>query len=230
MVRIKRLLFSLVCLAGVAWGQGYYSIERELLKAQAPIPAAIKKSLNADGTRLINSPDGKKAPLCELWLSKVVSAYPKAVGSADASYGELETGTLLGVIYFPKKARDARGQELPPGYYTMRYVQMPQDNAHETVTSYPDFVALSPVAADTKSHETLALEPLMELSRRASRTRHPAVIGLVPTDAGYSEFPGLVPGQAILQVKIKVRKGNQAPEDLKLAIALIPPSPQDTGS
>lgn len=232
-MRIKFLPLIGVCLASLAWGQGYYAIEPAPLKSSVPFPAALRNSLDPQGTRLIASPDDEKTTLCELWFSKTVSAYSKAAGPVDASYGNLQKGTLLGVVYFPAPSTDARGQKLRPGYYTMRYVQMPQNKAHETVIAYPDFVALSPAASDVKSHETLPLNILLPLSRRASRTRHPAVMSLVPVNPGYSEFPGILPdetGQAVLQVKIKVRIGNKAPEELKLGIVLVPTPKQDMAS
>ncbi|MCU1301410.1 MAG: hypothetical protein JWQ87_1694 [Candidatus Sulfotelmatobacter sp.] len=229
-MRTKCLVVSFVCLASLTWAQGYYSIEPATLKPSAPISAELRKTLDTRGTRLVTSPDGEKNTLCELWFSKVVSAYPQATGPQEASYSNLKKGTLLGVIHFPAKTKDARGQELAPGYYTMRYVQMPQDNSHETVMEYPDFVALSPVAADTKSYETMPLDALLDLSRRASGKSHPAVIGLMPANPGYTDFPGLVPGQAVLQVKIKTKVGTKAPEELKLAIILVPIKAQDTGS
>lgn len=232
-MRIKLWLLGFICLAGMAWGQGYYAIEPAPLKPSLPLPAALRNSLDPQGTRLIASPEDQKTTLCELWFSKTVSAYPKAAGPVDASYSNLQKGTLLGVIYFPSPSTDARGQKLRPGYYTMRYVQMPQNKAHETVIAYPDFVALSPAAIDVKSHETLPLSILLPLSRRASRTRHPAIMSLLPVNPGYSEFPGILPdetGQAALQVKIKIRIGNKPPEEFKLGIVLVPTPKQDMAS
>lgn len=232
-MRIKFLLLNFVCLASLAWGQGYYGIEPAPLKPSATFPAALRNSLDPQGTRLVTSPDGEKTTICELWWSKTVFANSKAIGPVDASYSNLRKGTLLGVVYFPAQTVDARGQKLRAGYYTMRYVQMPQDLAHRTVIAYPDFVALSPAASDVKSRETLPLNTLLQLSRRASRTRHPAVMSLVPVNPGYSDFPGILPdetGQAVLQVKIKIRIGNKAPEELKLAIVLVPTPKGDMAS
>jgi hypothetical protein len=232
-MRIKFLLLSFVCLASLAWGEEYYGVEPAPLKVSVPFSAALRNSLDPQGTRLIFLPEGEKTTICEIWWSKTIFAYSKALGPGDASYSNLEKGTLLGVIYFPAPTKDARDQKLRPGYYTMRYVQMPQDKAHRMVIAYPDFVALTPAAADTKSRETLPMSTLLLLSRRASRTKHPAVMSLVPINPGYSEFPGIVPdetGQAVMQVKIKIRTGNKPPEELKLAIVLVPTPKQDMAS
>lgn len=232
-MRSKICLLSLVFLANLAWGQGYYAIEPVQLKSSAPVPAALRNSLDPQGTRLVAAPDAEKTTLCEVWWSNTVSGLAKTEGPVDSSYGNLQKGTLLGLIYFPAPATDARGQKLRPGYYTMRYVQMPQDEPHKTVIAYPDFVALTPAASDLKSHESVPLNTLIQLSRRASKTRHPAVMGLSPVNPGYSEFPGILPdetGQAVLQVKIKIRVGNKAPEEMKLGIILVPTPKQDMAS
>jgi len=229
----KLLLFILLLVASPAWGQGYYGIEPAPLRASTPIPAPLRNSLDRQGTRLVAAPEDEKTTLCELWFSKTVSAVAKAVGPVDSSYGNLQKGTLLGVVYFPAPSTDARGQKLRAGYYTMRYVQMPQDESHKTVIAYPDFVALSPATIDVKVHQALPLSTLLQLSRRASRTRHPAVMSLAPINPGYSEFPGILPdetGQAVLQVKIKIKIGNKAPEEFKLGIVLVPTPKQDMGS
>lgn len=119
------------------------------------------------------------------------------------------------------------------GLATMRYVVMPQDRTHETVIAYADFVALSPASWDTKSHQTVPMPTLLQLSRRASRTRHPAIMSLIAVNPGYSDFPGIVTDetrQAVLQVKIKMRVGNQPPEELNLAIVLVPTPKSDMAS
>jgi hypothetical protein len=232
-MRIRFLLLSFVGLASLAWGQQPYTIEPAPLKPSAPLAEALRNSLDPQGTRLVSSFDGETTTVCELWWSKTVYAYSRAMGPEDASYSNLQKGTLLGVVYFPKQTDDAKDQKLRPGYYTMRYVQLPQDKAHEPVVAYPDFVALSPAASDVKSPETLPLATLLLLSQRASHTRHPAVMSLVPVNPGYREFPGIVPdetGQAILQVKLKSRTGNETPVEFKLAITLVPPHKGDTGS
>jgi hypothetical protein len=234
MMRIRLLLLSFVGLASLAWGQGFYAIEPAPLKTSVPFSTALRKSLDPHGTRVVTSAgEGEKTTVCEVWWSKVVFADAKARGPEDASYSNLQLGTLLGVVYYPSPVVDAQGQKLRPGYYTMRYVELPQDKAHETVLTYPDFVILSPAADDVKKHETLPMDALLQLGRQASQTRHPAVTGLVPVNPGYQDFPGIVPqqtGEATLQVKLKTRTGNKASEDLKLAIVLVTAPKRDIGS
>jgi hypothetical protein len=232
-MRIRFLWLTLLCLTSLSWGQGFYSIEPAPLKASAPLSAALRNSLDPHGTRIYTSPEGEKINFCEVWWSKLVSTYPKARGPEDASYSNLQVGTLLGVVYYPREVVDAQNQKLRPGYYTMRYAELPQDKAHETVLMYPDFVVLSPAAADVKSRETLSMDSLLQLSRQASHTRHPAVVSMVPINPGYQDFPGIIPqqtGEATLQVKLRGRTGSQSPEDMHIAIVLVSMPKRDIGS
>jgi hypothetical protein len=234
MMRFRLLVLMFVCAASMAWGQGFYAIEPAPLKASVPFSNALRNSLNPQGSRILTSAEyGDQKTMCEVWWSKTVFAYPKARGPEDASYSNLQVGTLLGVVYYPAQVVDAKGQKIRAGYYTMRYVELPKDKTHETVLAYPDFAVLIPAAADVKSHETLPMSTLLELGRRASQTRHPAVTSLVPVNPGYQDFPGIVPqdtGEATLQVKLKSRSGNNPAQEFKLAIVLVSMPKRDIGS
>jgi hypothetical protein len=232
-MRTKFLLLSFICLASLAWGQGSYAIEPTPLKPSAPFPAALRDSLDPQGTLVASYGHGQRVVVCELWWSKTIYMYPKAQGPSNANYSKLEKGTLLGVVYFHARTDDAKDQKIRAGYYTMRYVQMPQNKAHGGIDAYPDFLALSPVAIDGKSHETLPLDTLIQLSRRASRTRHPAVISMLPLNPAFDDFPAMVsdePGNAILQIKLTSRAGGKTPEEIKLAMVIVPADKEGGGS
>lgn len=232
-MRLRCLFLSVLSLSTAGWGQAYYAVEPAPLKATAPFAESLRKYLDPQGLRLVAAPDGQKTTLCEVWWGKSVSAYAKPHGPEDASYSNLEPGALVGVVHYPAEFFDASGQKLRAGYYTMRYVLLPRDKAHQRVIAYPDFVALSPAALDHKNRETLPLNDLLLLSREASRKRHPAVISLVPFNPGYQDLPMIVPdesGEAVLQVKIKTRIGETPSEDLKMAIELVPTPKHDIGS
>jgi hypothetical protein len=232
-MRLRCLLLSVLCLSTAGWGQAFYGVEPAPLKATVPFAASLRNALDPQGLRLVAAPDGEKTAICEVWWAKSVSAYAKPRGPEDASYSMLEPGALVGVVHYAAEFLDASGQKLRPGYYTMRYVLLPRDKAHQRVIAYPDFVALSPAALDHKNHETLPLSELLLLSRQASRKRHPAVISLAPFNPGYQDLPMVVPdesGQAVLQVKIKTRAGEKSQADMNLAIVLVPTPKHDIGS
>ena len=57
--------------------------------------------------------------------------------------------SLLGVVRYPERFRDRRGQTIKPGVYTMRYSFYPMNGNHQGVALQRDFAILSPAASDT---------------------------------------------------------------------------------
>jgi hypothetical protein len=228
---MRNAVLTLLCTtiffsAHPAIAQEPFIIQSAKLPASAPLSSALKQSLQTDGTRLITYVNGLETTVCELWWSKVVSTQPKTVAAADA-YGNLRVGALLGVLYFPDENEDSRDQKIRPGFYTMRYAQIPQDSVHKDVSPYRDFVVLSPAAYDEHIDQVLSLDSLIKQGRQASRTLHPAVITLVPLNPAYKNFPSVVAddtGQCVLQAKLRGKSGTGSAErDIGVAILLVTP-------
>jgi hypothetical protein len=201
MRRIVTVSFLLACLASfaaLARGQGAYKTAAGGALNSPDVPKALVDALEPQGTRLV---DDKGAPVSEVWLVKSVAL--AAGGSSDAVYPGLAVGELVGVLHFPGQGSDFRGQPIKPGYYTLRYAKIPQDGNHMGVNPYPDFLLMSPVAADTGIGQTVKIEDLIKLSKQASGTAHPAILSLVPVSQG-AAFPSVVQddqGHWALQVK-----------------------------
>ena len=196
--------------SAVAWGQGAYKTEPVGPLNSPDVPKALEEKLQTRGTRLVSD---KGAAVSEVWLVKSAASGPSSGGS-DAIYSNLTVGTLVAVIHFPAPWLDFRGQPIKAGYYTLRYARMPQDGNHMGANPYPDFVALSPAAADTEIDKGLKFEDLVKLSKQASGTGHPAVMSLVPVSQGAS-FPSVVEdeqGRWVLQTKLG---------DLPIALVLV---------
>ncbi len=205
------LLAWLVFFGILAWGQGAYKTEATGALNSADVPKALADALDPQGARLV---DAKGAAVSEVWLLKSVALGP-ASASSDAVYPSLSVGTLVGVLHFPAQGADFRGQTIKPGYYTMRYAKIPQDGNHMGVNPYPDFILLSPVAADTQS-QALKLEDLLKLSKQASGTAHPAVMSLIPVAQG-ATFPSTAQDdQGRWALQLKLSGGSQ-----QVPIALI---------
>ena len=111
-------------------------------------------------------------------------------------------GAFLGIIRLPERGADRRGQTIKPGLYTLRYGNYPQNGDHQGVEPQRDFLVLSPVAEDKDVTQNLKFDALMELSRKASGTPHPAVMSFWRVD----DFkPGIAQGaesEWVLQTKI----------------------------
>ncbi len=177
---------------------------------------AVKASLQAQGFRV--STDA--GVLCDVWLAKTLQ---QSSGSANADYGTLIPGSFAGVIAFPAAAGDYKGKAIPPGSYTMRYQTMPADGNHMGVSPTPDYFLLSPAGADQDPAAVIDYEPLLALSRKASKTNHPSPLFLTaPTAGGSLAFKDTGDGHWALETKTKAKaKGGSAEIDFPLAIVLL---------
>lgn len=220
---IRFILAAQFFLAISAFGQGGYKIDSVPAPSAADIPAAVQSALQTQGERLT---DDKGNTVSEVWLRKEIPAQGGAEGGG-AIYGGLEVGEWVGVLHFPGAGSDFRGQNIKPGYYTMRYALEPEDGNHMGVSVYRDFVLLGPVAQDAQVGQTLKFDDLVKLSRQASGTNHPAVLSMVPvSDSANPKFPALLhdgqSGYWVLQVKSETRPGGggQA-QDYGVAIIVV---------
>jgi hypothetical protein len=126
---------------------------------------------------------------CEVWLAKSLPVGAKP-DDAATSFG-IAQGTLIGVIRFPGKGADRRGQVIQPGVYTLRYSVFPVDGAHSGVAPQRDFALLTALASDPDPAAKPDFEALVKQSRLASGTPHPAVLSLETPPTG-ATAPGIV--------------------------------------
>lgn len=144
------------------------------------LPDALKKALEPKGYR-ITLEDGSE--WCKIWLRDSVPASGKS-DVEGALFPQLAESTLIGVISFAKTgATDFRGQGLKPGVYTMRYELLPNDGNHLGVANSRDFVLLVRAADDPDPSATFKFNDLVELSRKATGTRHPGPINLAQPES-----------------------------------------------
>jgi hypothetical protein len=142
-------------------------------------PAEYASLLQKTGYRV----SGPAGPFCEVWFRTTLPAGPKSTEDAVA-FPMIPQGALLGVIRFPAKGADRRGQPLKPGLYTMRYALYPINGDHQGVAPQRDFAVLSPIADDKDPNTAPAFDPLVAQSRKASGTPHPAVLSLEQPPSG----------------------------------------------
>lgn len=214
--------------AALAPAQAEFTLQPSPALSTLQIPAALADRLDPQGSRIIHRQD----TICDIWWLKSLPAVPSTGSEPDILYGTLQPGTLVGLLQFiTPQAEDARDQKLKPGLYTMRYAQIPEDGNHMGVSQYRDFVLLSPLSADTQLDKVLAFDDLVNLSRKAAGTGHPAVISLGPANPAYKKLPALLQddqGNCSLQVDLQENPPAGAPQDVKLAILLVT-APKESG-
>lgn len=142
------------------------------------VPEQVRQSLQENGYRL--ALDDRK-PACELWLRKSVPAQAKKEAEGVA-YPQLVESALVGIVHFPQAASDFRGQQVPAGFYTLRYALMPDDGNHLGVSPNRDFLLLIPAPSDSDPSAAFKFQELIAMSARTVGAKHPSALSLPPAD------------------------------------------------
>jgi hypothetical protein len=196
-------------------GQDY-----KLAKVDSPAPSGVAPEiaslLESTGFRVSKG----SSAVCEVWLAKEWPIAADAKAGGEVIY-PLTPGQLIGVIRYPRKAEDFRGQEIDPGTYVLRYAQQPIDGAHVGTSPTRDFLALSPVAKD-RDAKTIDYKALVEASKEVSGTAHPAILSLQKEE-------GAMPGSirevsekewVIVDLPGKAKQGSMT-KDLPMGLVVV---------
>jgi hypothetical protein len=146
---------------------------------------AIVSALNKAGTKVVAD---NGSTWVEIWLRSSAPSGPKS-SEPSVSLPTIPSGVLLGVLRFPAKANDRRGQTIAPGVYTLRYGNYPVNGDHQGAAPQRDFLVLAPAAIDKAADTISDFNAMIEQSRKASGTPHPAVLSFWKSDADTK--PGL---------------------------------------
>ena len=172
---MKKLLVTSLLLVSLAFG---HSVE----SAGAPpaeLDPAIAGVLQKEGIRVL---DTAKKPDMERWFVNEMPSGGKS-GEDAVTLTTVPHGAFLGVVRFPERAADRRGQTMKPGLYTLRFSYYPQDGAHQGAEPQRDFLLMS-IAGEDKDPKALPkFEQLVEASKKASGNPHPAVLSFWKVEA-----------------------------------------------
>ncbi len=200
----------------IAGGFSGYKVEPGGACTSTEISEAVKNALQPQGLRVT----GDSGAFCEVWFRKVT---PQKDGSSGTDYSTLANGTFVGVITFPGKGGDFRGQAIKAGTYTLRYQTIPQDGNHLGVSPTSDFFLLMPAGSDKNPEAALDYPELIKLARQASGTNHPHPLNLIaPASGGATGFKESGDGHWALEAKTKAQPSGGGTEvDFPIAMILI---------
>jgi hypothetical protein len=140
-----------------------------------PVPAEL-----ADGVKAQLATGGQQvavgAKALEFWW---VKALPLRAGSSEIGWSAVDEGTLVGAVKLTTAYTEMRGRTIKPGTYTLRYGIQPADGNHLGASPNPEFLLLSPAAADA-SAAALGHDGTIKISKLAIGLSHPAVWALDP--------------------------------------------------
>ncbi len=144
-------------------------------EAAAPILATLNKA----GSKIVAD---NGSAFVEIWLRSTMPSGP-ASSETSVTLPTIPLGALLGVLRFPAKGSDRRGQTIAPGVYTLRYGNYPVNGNHQGVAPQRDFLILVPAALDKSADPIADFDKLMDLSRKAAASAHPAVLSFWKADS-----------------------------------------------
>lgn len=175
MKRIPIAVAVLLLSAGQPLGAQEPAVSKHSEAVPSQIAAPLQGLIGAGGARVQIG----NATLDIWWVKSVPLA---AGGSGPAAWPQVDEGTLVGAIRIAGKFADVRGKIIKPGAYTLRFAWQPQNGDHLGVSPFREFLLLNPAAEDTDP-KALAYEAAVELSKKASGEKHPAVLSLDPPAA-----------------------------------------------
>jgi hypothetical protein len=141
-------------------------------------PAGAAAPLLA-GSKIV---DEKGSTVVEIWLRSAMPTGPNT-GETAVTLPTIPPGALLGVLRFPARGSDRRGQTVAAGTYTLRYGDYPVNGNHQGVAPQRDFLILVPAALDKSADPISDYDALMDLSRKAAQSAHPAVLSFWKADS-----------------------------------------------
>jgi hypothetical protein len=202
---LVRWIFPLLLVCATVCGQQYKADKAGPLPRE--VASSVAQVLEKSGFQITNN----GAKYCEVWFR---AELPGAAASnqPNVTLPHVPVGTLVGVIRFNAQGLDRRGQSIAPGVYLLRYGIMPDNEPHQGAAPHRDFLLLTPAAEDQDPSPTPKFDALVALSRKASRTPHPAVLSFWKADTDAAGFWQQSDTDWVLQTKI-----GDAPIDLIVA-------------
>jgi hypothetical protein len=192
--------WPLLLTPAVLWAQQYKADKAGSVPSE--VASGIAQALGPAGFQISNN----GAPYCELWLRRSVPSSGVQLEPnptlPNVTLANIPPGALLGVIRFDGQGSDRRGQSIQPGVYTLRYGIMPVNGTHQGAAPHRDFLLLTPAAEDRDLNAAPNFDALVAMSRKASRTAHPAVLSVWKADADSPGFSQQGDSDWVLQTSV----------------------------
>jgi hypothetical protein len=146
-------------------------------KPPADLAPAVASLLQSTGVKTFVS-----GATLDLWLVQNI-----ATNGDGPGWSSVESGTLVGAMRVTGAFKEIRGKVVAPGLYTLRYGLQPQNGDHLGISTYRDFLVISPASVD-KDPKVLGFDGAVALSKQVIGTSHPAALSLDPPE----DAPGAV--------------------------------------
>lgn len=172
----RLLSLLLICLvSGATFAVAQETPRLEPLPASLPaeLPDWLAPLLDENGVRTLSG----DTVLADFWFRQELPER-QPTGEMGVEFGTLPEGGLVGLVRLGSTWHDYKNKPVPAGLYTLRYGVQPADGDHTGQTWFRDFLMLLPIDQDIFQPDGAAQEPVVEASKKATSTTHPAVMAI----------------------------------------------------
>jgi hypothetical protein len=145
----------------------------------------IRSVLSSEAVSLANG----ESAFFQFWFRKELPL-AQAPAGGTLTLDTLQEGTVLGVLKVNSERYDFRDEEVPAGFYILRFGIQPEDGNHLGVAPTRTFALLIPAKDDTQL-DPVAHEELMKVAAVINAAGHPSSLNLQPVEQMDGEFPRL---------------------------------------
>jgi hypothetical protein len=174
---MRRFVILAVAIAAVATASAQSTVTPLPEKPPSQLAPAIAAALQPSGAKAIVG-----GATLDIWWAQAI-----ALGSDGPGWSTVESGTLAGAMRVTGAFKEIRGKVVQPGVYTLRYGLQPQNGDHLGISTFREFLVLSPAAVDTDP-KVLGFDGVVALSKQVIGTSHPAGLSIDPPE----DAPGAV--------------------------------------
>lgn len=208
------LLASLFCFVTFCAAAADFSAKT----ADTPTPKELSESIRAVlEPKAIQLVQGEK-PLLEIWFRREVPLKGTA-----AKLDSLAEATLVGAVAVRGGGlKDYKGNDVPEGIFTARYLLQPADGDHLGTAEFNYFVALVGADTDKELNGLDKFKPVTKASGKLTPSGHPLIISLRPVSGDAGKTPTLTePAAEHKAVRLSLSGKGPGGEKVELPFDLV---------
>lgn len=168
---MPRLVILAVAILAVATASAQPTVTPLPEKPPSQIAPAIAAVLQQSGTKALVG-----GATLDIWWAQAI-----ALTADGPGWSNVESGTLVGAMRVSGPFKEIRGKVVVPGLYTLRYGLQPQNGDHLGISTFREFLVVSPAAVDTDP-KVLGFDGVVALSKQVIGTSHPAGMSIDPPE------------------------------------------------
>ena len=168
---MRRLVIVAVATLGIATASAQPTVTPLPEKPPSQFAPSIAAVLQQSGTKAIVG-----GATLDIWWVHAI-----ALTADGPGWSNVESGTLVGALRVSGAYKEIRGKLVAPGVYTLRYGLQPQNGDHLGISTFREFLVVSPATVDTDP-KALGFDGVVALSKQVIGTSHPAGMSIDPPE------------------------------------------------